>query len=93
MPRFFIEVPHGADEASCLRAIRVFMETGSHFLINADWGCKDSIHKAWFTADADSKEQARNIVPHAYRRDAQVTELVRFNMDDVKGMMKQHGKA
>lgn len=93
MPKFFIEVPHGADAKSCLMAIRVFLETGSHFLTNAEWGCKDGEHKAWFIIDTDTREEARSIVPHAYRREAKITELTRFTMDDIKGMMKEHGAA
>ncbi len=91
MPKFFIEVPHEPDIKSCVYAIRVFLETGSHFLTNAEWGCKDGVHKAWFIADVDDKETARNIVPHALRRDAKVIELTQYTMRDVELMMTQHG--
>jgi hypothetical protein len=91
MPKFFIEVPHGPSAQSCLMAIRVFLETGSHFLTNAEWGCKDGEHKAWFIIEVDNKEEARNIVPPVFRRDAKITELTRFTMDDIKTMMAEHG--
>ena len=91
MPRFFIEVPHEGTKEACVKAIRVFLETGSHFLTNAEWGCKDREHKAWFIIDVDSKEETRNIVPPVFRRDAKITELARFTMDDIKTMMQEHG--
>jgi hypothetical protein len=91
MPKFFIEVPHQPDTKSCLMAIRVFLETASHFLTNAEWGCKDGEHKAWFIIDVDNKEEARNIVPPVFRRDAKITELTRFTMDEVNRMLAEHG--
>jgi hypothetical protein len=91
MPKYLIEVPHGPDMKSCLMAIRVFLETGSHFLTNAEWGCKEGEHKAWFIIDVDNKETAYNIVPYSFRRNARVTELTRFTMDDLKTMLTEHG--
>lgn len=91
MPRFFIEVPHEADMVACTKAIRVFLETGSHFLTNAEWGCTDGEHKAWFMIDVDTKDEARNVVPHAYRRDAKITHLSRFTMEQINEMMREHG--
>lgn len=93
MPEYFIEVPHGPSREACLTTIQVFLETGSHFLTHAEWGCKDGEHKAWFIIDVDTKEEAGNIVPHVYRRDAKVTELTRFTINDIKSMMKEHGAA
>jgi hypothetical protein len=68
MARFLIEVPHEAELVACVRAIEVFHETGSHFLTNADWGCLDDVHKAWFILEAEDKEEARYVVPPAYRQ-------------------------
>lgn len=61
MPRFLIEVPHEEDTLACARAVKIFLESGSHFLTHADWGCKDGDHKAWLVADVDNKDQARAI--------------------------------
>ena len=90
MPKFFIEVPHEPDPLSCIKAIRVFLETGSHFLTNAEWGCMDGEHKAWFIIDVDTKEEARNVVPHVFRGDARITKLCRFTMGDVGEMIRKH---
>jgi hypothetical protein len=91
MPKFFIEVPHEGTTVACIKAVRVFLETGSHFLTNAEWGCMDGEHKAWFIIDMDTKEEARNVVPPAFRKDAKVTQLNRFTMDEINAIMSKHG--
>ena len=45
MARFLIEVPHESGTVSCARANKVLLETGSHFLTHADFGCKDGVHR------------------------------------------------
>ena len=91
MPRFIIEVPHEAEAASCFRAAKVLMESGSHFLTHADFGCQDGVHKAWIVVDVDSKDEARNMVPPAYRRQATVVRLSRFGLDELDDLIKRHG--
>src|SRR5512138_969080 len=90
MPKFFIEVPHESEAIACIKAIRVFLETGSHFLRNAEWGCMDGEHKAWFIVDVDTREEARNIVPHAFRHLAKVTQLTQFTMEEINEMLQRH---
>ena len=65
--RFLIEVPHEEATVACARVVDVFLRTGSHFLSTADWGCKDGVHKAWMVVEVDSKDEARGIVPPAFR--------------------------
>ena len=83
MPRFLIEVPHEATQAACDQAVKVFMQTGSHFFANADWGCDDGIHKAWFIVDIDSKEAARQILPPIFREHASIIKLRKYTIADV----------
>jgi len=93
MARFLIEVPHGADKEACNVAIQVFLQTGSHFLTHADWGCMDGEHKAWIIADVSSKEDARFIIPPAFRSVAKITELTTFTAKDLfeSGTFHQNG--
>ena len=90
MARFFIEVPHEANIRACVRAIDVFLQTGSHFLTHADWGCEDGEHKAWLTVDVDTKEEARGIVPSPYRADAKITRLHEYTMKDLDDIRRTH---
>jgi hypothetical protein len=90
MRRFLIEVPHPSDFKACTRAVEVFLRTGSHFLSNADWGCKDGEHKAWLIVEVDSREEARSIVPADYRGDAKVVALNHFSLRDIERARPMH---
>jgi hypothetical protein len=90
MPRYLIEVPHEAEELACARVIRTFLETGSHYLTHADWGCEDGDHKAWLIVEAADREEARWIVPPPFRSSARVVMLSRFSMDEIDEMIARH---
>ena len=93
MEKFLIEVPHGADKGSCMRAIQVFMNTGSHFVTHADWGCMDGEHKAWLIVEVEDKEAARRILPAAYQQKAKITKLHRFTREEIghpEQLLEQH---
>ena len=90
MARFLIEVPHKDDKVECARAIQVFLQTGSHFLVNADWGCLDGEHKAWIILEGDSKKDALSVLPLAVRPQAKIVELAKFSMADVDAVLSQH---
>ena len=90
MNRFLIEVPHGADKKSCDQAVQIFLQTGSHFLTHADWGCYDGEHKAWMIVDVDKKDDARNIVPPLFRSTAKITQLTTFTAKDLLEPEKYH---
>ena len=90
MPKFLIEVEHQSEVVACARAIKVLLESGSHFLTHADFGCRDGVHKAWLVVDVDSKDAAQNIVPPAYRRQATVVQLGKFGLDELDDLIKRH---
>ena len=90
MPRFLIEVPHDDDPIACARVIQVFLSSGSHFLSQADWGCRDGDHRAWIIVDVDSREEARGIVPPAFRADARIVALGKFTMDEIDEVFRRH---
>jgi hypothetical protein len=90
MAKFLIEVPHEAEEIACLRAIEIFLKSGSHFLTRADWGCMDGEHKAWIILEADDKEDARHVLPPAYRPQAKIISLTGFALEDVEESLRYH---
>ena len=90
MARFQIELPHEASTAACARAVEVLLKTGSHFFTHADWGCKDGEHKAWIVVEVGSKEEARGIVPPAFRSQAKVVQLNAFAIDEIEEILRQH---
>lgn len=91
MPNFLIEVPHEEDVVACAHAVKIFLESGSHFLTHADWGCKDGVHKAWIIIDVDSKDQARAILPAAYRSQAKIVQLNKFDLAEINELLHFHG--
>jgi hypothetical protein len=90
MSRFLIEVPHEEDVISCIRAVEIFLKTGSHFLTNADWGCFDGEHKAWIIVEVNSKGEALGILPPAYRSQAKIISLNKFSMEEISKIREQH---
>ena len=91
VPRFLVEVTHDAEALACARVVDVFLRSGSHFLARADWGCKDGDHKAWMIVEADTREDARNIVPSDFRPRTRVIALHLFTLAEIDRVIKQHG--
>jgi hypothetical protein len=90
MARFLIEVPHESEVVACARAVKVLLESGSHFLTHADFGCRDGVHKGWIVVDVDSKHEAREMLPLAYRRQATIVQLNKFGLDELDDLIKRH---
>ena len=90
MKKFLIEVPHGNNKRDCINAVRIFLQTGSHFLAKAEWGCFDGVHNAWLIVEVENKDQARQIVPPAFRSQARIMGLNTFTREDIDNMLDQH---
>ena len=90
MAKFLIEAQHADDKADCLRAVQIFLSSGSHFLTNADWGCEDGEHKAWIIVEMPSKEEARMILPPSIRPQAKIVKLTKFSTEDIESMLSEH---
>lgn len=90
MPRFLVDVGHESQTLACARAVRVFLESGSHFLTHADWGCLDGVHSAWIVVEVDNKEEARAIVPPAFRSRARIVALNKWSMEQIDKILSQH---
>jgi hypothetical protein len=88
--RFLIEVPHEEPVLACARAVRVFLESGSHYLTHADWGCKDGVHKSWMIVEVDSKDEALGIVPPQFREQAKIVQLNAFSIHDIEDILRHH---
>jgi len=91
MPRFLIELPHEAKTMSCARAVEAFLQTGSHFLTHADWGCQDGDHRAWVILEVGTREEARNIIPPLFQAQAKIVQLNAYTtMKDLEQLRRQH---
>lgn len=90
MTTYLVEVPHEDSKVACARAIRTFLESGFHFMTNADWGCADDEHTAWFTVDLESKDEVRMVLPPMFRDDAKITAVRKFTREEVDTIMAEH---
>lgn len=90
MQRFLIEIPHSENILACAKVIKVFLSSGSHLLTHADWGCEDGVHKCWMIAEVESKEEARRIIPPAFRAEAKITALCKFSMEEIDHIISHH---
>jgi hypothetical protein len=90
MNKYLIEVHHDADIYECKQTVSVFLSSGSHFLTNADWGCMDGIHKAWFMMDAENKDEVMRVVPPAFRKDTTIIQLNKFRLKDYEELKNHH---
>ena len=90
MARYLIEVPHESEVQACARVVQVFLATGSHLLTHADWGCMDGVHSAWIIVEVDSKEEARYVLPPAFRAGAKIIGLNKFTMEQIDSIMSRH---
>jgi hypothetical protein len=91
MEKFLIEIPHEETESECINAVRIFHQTGSHFLARAQWGCDDGEHKAWLLVDVENKDQARQIIPSAFRQKAKIVRLKNFTRIEMVALAQIHG--
>ena len=90
MAKYLIEVPHEAEKVACARAVRILLTTGSHYLTNAEFGCLDGEHKGWIIAELESKEEARGILPPAYRSQARIVKLTKFSIKELDETLRLH---
>jgi hypothetical protein len=90
MSRFLIELPHEAEGKACARFVKLALTSGSHFLTHADWGCKDGQHSGWVIVEADSKEEARFVLPPPFRSQAKIVALNYFTLEQIDAVTGGH---
>ncbi len=90
MAKYLVEVSHSPERTSCLRSVQILLSTGNHFLTNADWGCMDGEHKAWFIMDATDKDEVKMVIPPAFRPQARIIRLHTFTIDELDEMYRLH---
>ena len=91
MERFLIEVPHEPGEQACAKAVKIFMETGSHFMTHADYGCEDDEHKAWMIVELEDRASALAVLPPAYRTQAKIIKLNTYAFNSLQEIVERHG--
>lgn len=90
MERFYIEIPHSSEPIACARAVQTLLQTGSHFITNADFGCYDGDHNARIVLEAESKDEARLFLPTEYRHHAKIVQLNKFKLEEIDKILSRH---
>ena len=90
MARFLIEVPHEAKTKECAQAVKILLDSGSHYLTNAEFGCLDGEHKAWIIVEVDTREEALLVVPAIFRPRAKIVKLNKFSLQEIDRILEQH---
>jgi len=93
MPAFLIEIAHSENTFECNQVIKLFVESGSHLLANAQWGCKSGVHKCWFLSDFENKEEVLQIIPPFLRHSANIIEVVKFTKKNMERFGNSGGKS
>jgi len=93
MQRYLVQVAHEANPQACANVARIFLLTGSHYLSQADWGCKDRDHHAMMIVEAENREEARQIVPPPFRAEARIVLLCKFTLEEIDALTREHGNS
>jgi hypothetical protein len=57
--------------------------------MSVEWGCFDEENKAWLIVKTKSPEDALQIVPSIYRKNARITRLQKFSLEGIVGLDNQ----
>ena len=86
MPKFMIELTHSNEHDACVRALQAIEQYGSHYITHAEWGCKDGTHSSWLIVELESREQAMQMVPAGFRREARIVKLNQFTREEIASL-------
>ena len=78
--RYLVESPHSA--VQCAHALKQIGARG--FITRFNWACKSGIHTGWAIFEAESEQEAMNILPPFLRATAKVTKVDLFRPDEVE---------
>ena len=87
MHRFLIELTHADEHIACVRALQAIEQYGSHFITHAEWGCEEGVHAGYLVVEAESRDDALQIVPPQFRRDARVVKVKTFTRESIRDLV------
>lgn len=83
MKRYLIELTHNDEHAECVRALEATERHGGHFVRSIDWGCLSGVHSGWLVVEVENDQQALQVVPPEFRKDARIVKLNRFSKEQI----------
>jgi hypothetical protein len=88
--RYVIEASHTKEE--CVAVLDAILRAGAHYLTNTDWGCEDGVHTAWLIVEAESRDEARLMIPPLWRDRAQLVALNKFTPAQIRAFHEEAGE-
>ena len=82
MAHYQIETTHPGKE--CVSALNMIVDLGLHMLHHTWWGCESGVHSGWLDIEADTAQDAINVLPPPIRSEATVIEVQRFTPIQIK---------
>jgi hypothetical protein len=59
-------------------------------MTRADWGVGDADgHRGWFIAEVDSREEAMQLLPPDFRKEATVIEIKRLSREEITTIISE----
>ena len=86
MPRYMIQTSHDPTPTTCGRVLAGLLRAGAHYLRRADWGCERGVHVGWLIVEAKSDDDARLMVPPAFRSNALVVRVHRLTPEEAQAL-------
>ncbi|MGE5432914.1 MAG: hypothetical protein ACM3QX_17670 [Syntrophomonadaceae bacterium] len=84
---FMIEIPH--TKADCMQMLDDIKDKTPDILNNVEWGCMDNNHTGFAIVDANSKEEALQMLPDKERAMAKVTKLDKLTVKQIDDFHKE----
>ena len=85
---FFVQAPHTQEQ--CMQTMLEFKDKGETLLSNFEFGCMSGDHTAYAFIKGISKENVRLMLPESMQKDAKITKVDQFTVDQIEKIHKQH---
>jgi hypothetical protein len=87
MKRYVIETPHKPED--CLKALDEELAKGTQVLGKFEYGCAAGDHTGYAIIDAETREDALDLVPTFLQDSAKIVEVGKFTADMIRSFHKK----
>ena len=81
MANYMIETSHSKEE--CLKSLDEMMDKPKN-LDKFYWGCSSGNHTGWGFFEANTEEEARNMLPPTMQKEARIIKVDMFSPEQIK---------
>jgi len=84
MAQYMIQMSHEPGE--CRQFLNQCSQQAQQFLQTAQFGCASGVHCAWAQVEADSEQQARQMLPQDQQANAQIVQVRQYTPQQIQQM-------